>query len=88
METRTKDIGHDVIANDETDGENKPKETFNDVVHNEMRLANDQEQGHVRPAKLRELELVHAFLEVQDEQDKSNVVHREGNEAMVRGERQ
>jgi hypothetical protein len=67
------EIGPDVVGNDHGDGQNQPDESFENVVDDKVRLADNQEQGHVRPSKLGELELVVSFLQGKDKEDESYV---------------
>jgi hypothetical protein len=67
----TTEVGKDVVRNDHGDGQNKPDEAFENVVDDEVRLSDNEEQSHVRPGELCELELVMALLEGEDEEDKA-----------------
>lgn len=65
------DVGEDVVGDDEGGGEEEPDQAIEDVVHNKVRLADDQEQCHVRPDELGELELEVAALEGANEEDEA-----------------
>jgi hypothetical protein len=65
------DIGKDVVDDDQADGEEEPDHALEDVIHNEMRLHDDQVQGHMSPGKLGELKLVVAFLERTDKENEA-----------------
>lgn len=65
------DVCEDVVDNDQTDREEEPDHTLEDVVHDEVSLNNDQVESHVGPSKLRELELVVALLERCHKEDEA-----------------
>lgn len=67
----TADVGEDVIGNNEGGGQEEPDHAFEDVVHNEVGLADDEVKGHMRPGEVGKLELVVAGLERRDEEDKA-----------------
>ena len=56
-------IGPDVVADDHGDGEDEPDEAFENVVDDKVCLPDDEEESHVRPGELGELELVVALLQ-------------------------
>jgi hypothetical protein len=72
-ESDAAEVGPYVVGNDHGDGQNEPDESFENVVNDKVRLADDQEQSHVRPGKLGELEFVVPLLEREDEEDESYV---------------
>jgi hypothetical protein len=72
-----------VVCYNHRDGQDEPDEAFQDVVDDEMRLSHDQEQSHVGPGELRELELVVALLQRVDEEDEANNVQHERDEPVV-----
>ncbi len=59
-------VGHDVVADDEDDGQDEPEETLKDVENGKLALADDEEEGHVGDAKLVKLEAIVALLQVED----------------------
>ena len=65
------DVGEDVVGDDEGGREEEPYHAFEYVVHDEMRLHHDEEQGHVRPAELGKLELEVTGLERADKEDEA-----------------
>ena len=65
------EIGENVVGNDHGYGKDEPNESFKNVVDDEVRLSDNQEKGHVGPGKLRELELVMALLQREDEEDEA-----------------
>ena len=67
----TAEVGKDVVRYDHTNRQNEPDEAFEDVVDDEVRLADNEEEGHVGPGELRELELVMALLQREDEKDEA-----------------
>lgn len=64
-------VGENVVCNDHGHGQNEPDEALKDVVDNEMRLSDDEEEGHVSPRKLSELELVVPLLEGKYEKNEA-----------------
>lgn len=64
-------VSKDIIGDDHGNGQNEPDEALENVVDNEMCLTNNEEQGHMGPCKLGELELVVALLECGDKEDKA-----------------
>jgi hypothetical protein len=66
-----KDVGPDIVSNDKGTWEEKPDETLKDVVDDKMALANDQQQRHVCPCELGELEAIVTLLQVSNEEDKA-----------------
>ena len=65
------EVGEDVVCDYHGDGQDEPDEAFEDVVDDEVGLADDEEEGHVGPGELGELELVVALLQGEDEEDKA-----------------
>jgi hypothetical protein len=65
------EVGEDVVGYDHGDGEDEPDEAFEDVVDDEVGLADDEEERHVGPGELGELELVVALLQREDEEDEA-----------------
>ena len=83
----TKDISKDVVGDDKSHRQEKPDHALEDIVHDKVRLYDNQGQSHVRPSKLSELEFVVAFLKWHNEEDKPNKVEDQADESMMRGER-
>lgn len=67
----TAQVSEDVICDDECNRQKEPDHAFEDIVHDEVSLNDDQIERHVRPSKLCELELIVALLERNDEEDES-----------------
>jgi hypothetical protein len=67
----TADISEDVVRNNKTNWQEEPDHTLEDIVHNEMGQNHDEEQSHVRPSELRELESIVAFPQRADEEDEA-----------------
>ncbi len=65
------EVGKDVVCDDHGYGEDEPDEAFEDVVDDKVRLADDEEEGHVGPGELGELELVVTLLQREDEEDEA-----------------
>lgn len=65
------DIGPDIVGDDERGGQEEPNKPFKDVVHDEVRLHDDEVKRHMRPGELRELELVVASLEGRDKENEA-----------------
>ena len=70
-EGNTAEIGKDVVGDDHGYRQNEPDEAFEDVVDDKVRLADDEEESHVCPGELGELELVVALLQREDEEDEA-----------------
>ena len=67
-ESDTADVREDIVGDDQADGQEEPDHALEDVVHDEVRLHNDQVKSHVGPGELSELELVVALLERANEE--------------------
>jgi hypothetical protein len=67
-ECDTTDVCEDVVGDDKTDWQEEPDHALENVVHDEVRLHNDQVKSHVGPGELSELELVVALLERANEE--------------------
>lgn len=65
------EVGEDVVCYDHGYGQDEPDEALEDVVDDKVGLADDEEEGHVRPGKLGELELVVTLLQREDEEDEA-----------------
>jgi hypothetical protein len=52
----------DIIANDQGDGQEEPDHSFKDIVHDKVRLNDNEVQSHMRPRELSELETVMTCL--------------------------
>jgi hypothetical protein len=70
-EGNTTEVSKDVVGNDHGDGQDEPDEAFKNVVDDKVRLSDNEEEGHVRPGKLSELEFVVALLQGEDEEDEA-----------------
>ncbi len=70
-ESDAADVGKDVVGYHQRGGKEEPDQPFEDVVHDEVCLHDDEEQRHVCPGELGELETVVAFLEGGDEEDEA-----------------
>lgn len=64
-------VREDVVGYDHRDWQDEPDESLKDVVDDEVRLSDNQEQGHVGPRELGKLELVVALLEGKHEEDEA-----------------
>ena len=67
----THDVGENVVGNDKTGRKEEPDHALEYVVHDEVGLDNNQEESHVCPGKLRELEFVLSGLERGDEKNET-----------------
>ena len=56
------DVGEDVVCDDKGGRREEPDEPFEDVVHDEVGLDDEQEERHVCPGEHGELELVMPLL--------------------------
>ena len=70
-ESDTTDVCEDVVGDDKTDWQEEPDHALENVVHDEVRLHDNQVESHVSPSKLSELELVVTLLERADEEDEA-----------------
>lgn len=57
------DVREYVVRDDEGSGQEEPDHALEDVVHDEVRLHDDQEQRHVCPPELSKLEFEVAGFE-------------------------
>ena len=64
-------VCENVVCNDQHHRQKEPYHALKDVVHDEVRLHNDQVERHMCPGELGELELVVPFLERADEEDET-----------------
>lgn len=64
-------IGEDVIGNDQAHRQEEPDHAFEDIVHDEVGLDDDQVERHMGPGELGELEAVVALLQGADEEDET-----------------
>ena len=76
-------VGHDVIADDERDGQQEPDEALEHVLDHEIRLGHDEQKGQVRVAEQRELLEIVGLLQREHEGDEAGRVERERDEAVV-----
>ena len=65
------DIGEDIIGNNQAHRQEEPDHAFEDVVHDEVGLDDDEVKRHMSPGELGELEAVVALLEGADEEDEA-----------------
>jgi hypothetical protein len=70
-ECNTADVREDVVGDNKADWQEEPDHAFKDVVHDEVRLHNNEVESHMSPGELGELELVVAFLERANEEDEA-----------------
>lgn len=76
-------VGENIVRNHEGGGQEEPDHTLQHVVHDKMRLHDDQIERHMGPCELRELEAVVALFQGSDEEDKSYHIEHEADEAVV-----
>ena len=57
------DVGPDIVGDDQGRGEKEPEHSLKHIVHDKMRLHNDEEQRDVGPAKLSKLKFEVSCLE-------------------------
>lgn len=62
------DVGKDVVGDDEGGWQEEPNHAFEDVVHDEMGLEDNQVECHVCPGELGELKAVVTLLKRADEE--------------------
>ena len=65
------DICKDVVDDDQADRKEEPDHALEDIVHDEVRLHDDQIECHVCPGVLSELELVVSLLERANKEDEA-----------------
>jgi hypothetical protein len=51
-------IGKDIIANDQGDGQEEPNHSFKDIIHDKVGLNHNKVKSHVCPCKLSKLESI------------------------------
>jgi len=61
-EEKSKDVSHNIVENNDRDGEEKPNEALEDVLDDQLRLGDDDKQRNVRPTKHDELLQIVPFL--------------------------
>lgn len=67
----TAKIGEYIVGDDHGNGQDEPDESLKDIVDDEMGLSHNQEQSHVSPGKLGELEPVVTLLQREDEENEA-----------------
>lgn len=67
----SKDVGPNVVGNHQGGRQEEPDQTLKDVVDDEVTLADDKQEGHVGPSKLRELEAIMTLLQIGDKEHKA-----------------
>jgi hypothetical protein len=70
-ECDTANVCEDVVGDDQADWQEEPDHALKDVVHDEVRLYDDEVESHVSPSELSKLELVVALLERTNEEDEA-----------------
>lgn len=65
------DVSPNVVRDDQRSRHEEPKHAFENVIHHKMGLPDNEQQAHVCPGKLRELESVLPFLQRDDEEHKA-----------------
>ena len=68
-ECDTADVGPNIVCDDEAGRQEEPDHAFEDVVHYEVGLDNNEVKSHVGPGELGKLESVMAFFKTRDEKD-------------------
>lgn len=76
-------VGKNIVRNHERGGQEEPDHTLQHVVHDKMRLHDDQVERHMGPRELRELEAVVALFQGSDEENKTHHIEHEADEAVV-----
>lgn len=71
QQVHTKEVGSNVVDDDQGAGQQEPHEPVKDVAHKETGRDEDHQQNHVGPGILRKLVGVHALLQPQDKSDKA-----------------
>lgn len=70
-ESDTADVRKDIVGDDQADRQEEPDHALENVVHDEVRLHDNQVESHVSPSELSELELVVTLLERTNEEDEA-----------------
>ncbi len=65
------DVSEDIIGDHQRCGQEEPDHPLEDIIHDEVRLHNDEIKRHVRPSELRELEAIVTLFEGANEEDKA-----------------
>ena len=64
----TADVREDIVRDDQADRQEEPDHALEDVVHDEVRLHDNQVESHVSPSELSELKLVVTLLKRANEE--------------------
>ena len=67
----TTDVGKDVVGNDKRYWKEEPDHAFKNIVHDEMRLHDNQVERHMSPGKLGELKTVVPLFKRCDEENEA-----------------
>ena len=70
-ESDTADVREDIVGDNQADRQEEPDHALEDVVHDEVRLHDNQVESHVSPSELSELELVVTLLERTNEENEA-----------------
>ena len=70
-ESDTADVREDIVGDNQADRQEEPDHALEDVVHDEVRLHDNQVESHVSPGELGELKLVVTLLERTNEEDEA-----------------
>jgi hypothetical protein len=70
-EKNAADVGKDIVGDDERGRQEEPDHALKNVVHDKVRLHDNEVQSHMCPGKIGKLELVVACLERGDEKYES-----------------
>lgn len=70
-ESDTADVRKDIVGDDQADRQEEPDHALENVVHDEVRLHDNQVESHVSRSELSELELVVTLLERTNEEDEA-----------------
>jgi len=57
-ECNATNIGKDIVANDQGNGQEEPNHSFKDIIHDKVRLNHNKVKSHVCPCKLGKLESI------------------------------
>ena len=71
QQVHTKEVGSNVIDDDQGAGQQEPHEPVKDIAHKETGRDEHHQQYHMSPGILRKLVGVHALLQPQDKGDKA-----------------
>lgn len=86
-EEKAEHVGHNVVANDERIGQQKPNQALEHIEYHQIRHGHDEYEAEMCVAEQGELFEIVGFFQRQHERYKTGRVERERNETMIHNER-